>query len=121
LTKTGVASLLMFWTTTTQSLLMSWKRLSRIGVFLLSKHAVSTSRMRSTTTSSWRNHMSEPKEVTVKIKCEDELVIKQKFLVYEDINVSCMDPILRGLVDDARGTYKGGIESIKVSITLEIV
>jgi hypothetical protein len=65
--------------------------------------------------------MSEPKEVTVKIKCEDELVIKQKFLVYEDINVSCMDPILRGLVDDAKGTYKGGIDSIRVTINLDII
>lgn len=65
--------------------------------------------------------MNEPKEITVKIKCEDERVIKQKFLIYDVIEVSCMDGIIKQCVEDTKGDYKGGVDSIKVSITLEVV
>lgn len=65
--------------------------------------------------------MSEPKEIIVRIKGDDELVIKQKFLVYEDVTVSCMDKVIRDCIEDAKGAYKGGIESVKVTINLEVI
>jgi hypothetical protein len=65
--------------------------------------------------------MSEPKEITIKIKCEDELVIKQKFLVYEDVYVSSMDEVIRDCIEQAKGSYKGGIDGIKVTINLEVI
>lgn len=65
--------------------------------------------------------MSEPKEITVKIKCDDELVIKQKFLVYDDVTVSSMDREIRDCIEQAKGTYKGGIESVKITISLDVI
>ena len=65
--------------------------------------------------------MSEPKEITVKIKGDDELVIKQKFLIYEDVTVSSMDREIRDCIEQTKGTYKGGIESVKVTINLEVI
>lgn len=65
--------------------------------------------------------MSEPKEITVKIKCEDELIIKQKFLIYDDVYVSSMDDVIRDCIEQTKGTYKGGVESVKVTINLEVI
>lgn len=65
--------------------------------------------------------MSEPKEITVRMKCEDELVIKKKFLVYEDLYATSDDETIKTCIAETKGDYKGGLESIKVTITLEVV
>ena len=65
--------------------------------------------------------MNEPKEITVRIKCEDDLVIKKKFLVYEDIYMSSDDETVKHCIAEAKGLYTGALESVKVTISLEVL
>ena len=63
--------------------------------------------------------MEEPKEITVRIKGEDK-TMSFKHLVYDLIEASSQDPTLKALIDQARDEFVGDIESIKVTILLEV-
>ncbi len=64
--------------------------------------------------------MSEPKEITVKLK-DDERTLTHKFLIYDDVTVASDDPIIQGCIEEARQDYSGEPDSIKVTIALEVV
>lgn len=64
--------------------------------------------------------MSEPKEITIRIKCEDELVIKKSFHLYDDMHVSSDDEIIQARIKETKGNYDGAIEEILITIKLVI-
>ena len=61
---------------------------------------------------------NNPKEVTVTIK-GDESTYRQKFLTYEPLDCSNTDNTLEELVREARESYKGEVEEVKIKISLQ--
>jgi len=59
-----------------------------------------------------------PQEVTVIIK-GDESTYRQKFLCYDPITIEHGSPILKDLVEQARESYKGEVEEIKIRIAAQ--
>lgn len=64
--------------------------------------------------------MNEAKEISIVIK-GDESKMTKKFLVYEEMTVSCMDPVIRECIREMREEYKGDIDSVTATIKLEIM
>lgn len=52
-------------------------------------------------------------EVTVSIKGDDQS-FKKKFLIYEEATMSHEDPVIAGLIEDAKKECKFGIDEIVV-------
>ena len=63
--------------------------------------------------------MNESCEITVIIK-DDEKSLRKKFLVYEPVSVSSIDPIIRNCIDETLKNFDGEPEDVKVKITLQI-
>lgn len=56
-------------------------------------------------------------KITVK---NEEKNLKQKHLIYDSFTVSLSDPLLHQLIRDAKKEFNDDIESIKVTITMDI-
>lgn len=65
--------------------------------------------------------MQEAKELTVKIKFDDEVTIRKKFLIYDPLTVSCEDSLIKSAIEETKGDYKGSVESVKVIINFEVI
>lgn len=63
--------------------------------------------------------MNEPKEITIRIKGEDKSA-SFKHLVYEEMHCSQEDVILAQLLSQAKNEFVCEIESIRVSIVMEV-
>lgn len=63
--------------------------------------------------------MEEAKEITIRIKGEDK-TMSFKHLVYELVEASAADPTLKALIDQAEKEFIGEIESIKLTIVMEL-
>lgn len=63
---------------------------------------------------------SEVKEITVKIK-GDDTTVKQKFLVYDPVDVSCHDDIIKDCIKQTKENFNGEVDSIKISILLVVI
>ena len=56
-------------------------------------------------------------EISVKIS-NDEQSFTQKFACYENVTVSCHDPILKQYVAEAKESFKGPTESCTIKIKM---
>lgn len=59
-----------------------------------------------------------PQEITITIKGE-ESTYREKFLVYDPITIEHGSPILKDLVFQAKESYKGEVEEIKIRISFQ--
>ena len=64
--------------------------------------------------------MNEPKEITIHLKDDDKRTT-HKFLIYENVNVSSEDETIRNCILEAKKSFDGNPESIKVKIHLEVI
>jgi arabinogalactan endo-1,4-beta-galactosidase len=58
-------------------------------------------------------------ELTVILK-DDSRTYKQKFVIYEDYNVTQDDPLIQQCITDAKKNFDGEPENIQIKIHLEI-
>lgn len=58
-------------------------------------------------------------ELTVILKDADR-TYRQKFLIYEDYNVTDIDPIILKCIEDAKKNFDGEPEQIQIKIHMEI-
>ena len=63
--------------------------------------------------------MNEAKEISVTLK-DDEKRMTHKFLVYEEVEVTDADHTLIKCIADARKSFDGEPDEIKVRITIQV-
>ena len=64
--------------------------------------------------------MQECKELTVTLK-DHEKRTSHKFLIYDEISVRSDDPIILKCVAEAKKSFDGAPESVKLRINLELL
>lgn len=62
--------------------------------------------------------MQECKEIIVTVK-DDEKTLKTKFLVYDTVTCSIVDPIISDCMEKAIKNFNGTPESVTVRINIE--
>lgn len=63
--------------------------------------------------------MTELKELTVTLK-DDEKRTTHKFLIYDEISVRSDDPIILNCLSEAKKSFDGSPDSVKLKITMEL-
>lgn len=64
--------------------------------------------------------MQEAKELTITLK-DNEKRTTHKFLIYEDINVRYDDPVILRCVAEAKKSFDGAPDNVKLKITMELL
>lgn len=58
-------------------------------------------------------------ELTVTLKGEEQSY-KQKFVVYEEMNLTCDDPVLRRYIEEAQKGANFNIDECKIRCSMEV-
>lgn len=64
--------------------------------------------------------MTQVTEVTVILKA-DERKYTQKFLSYEDYTVNQDDPVIMQFIEEAKKSFEGKPEQVKIRVNMEVV